>query len=234
MTCWTAIAIKTPNACKTRLRAALSPDARERLVRAMLDHVVATAEAAADVGRLVLLTPPGHDLARSIERFVDEGTGLNGELTRLTQAAAARGADRLVILPADLPRLRKADIESLSALPPGCAAIAPDRAGSGTNALSLPLPAARDFRFRFGPDSFARHRDDAARLALPLEIIRSDTLGFDVDEPADLLALAESACGRGEPEYPGLHLVRTPPHPQPGQTGRGSRLGPAQSATTGR
>ena len=95
MTCWTAIAIKAPNAGKTRLRAALGGEAREGLVRAMLDHVIAAAEAAAGVGRVLLLTPSGYDLTQSIERFCDEGAGLNGELTRLMQSAAAQGADRL-------------------------------------------------------------------------------------------------------------------------------------------
>ena len=118
----------------------------------------------------------------------------------------------------------------MTALPPNVAAIAPDRAGLGTNGLSLPLPAARDFQFCFGSNSFGRHRDEAARLDLLLEIIHSDTLAFDVDEPADLLALAESLRSGDASEYPGLHLAlpMTPRH-----SGRAPRSA-AQTATAGR
>ena len=64
--------------------------------------------------------------------------------------------------------------------------IAPDRHGVGTNGLSLPLPAARGFRFAFGDDSFALHQAEAARLGLIVEVIHSPTLAKDIDVPADL------------------------------------------------
>ena len=65
-------------------------------------------------------------------------------------------------------------------------AIAPDRHGRGTNALSLPLPEAEGFTFAFGPDSFALHNLEAARLGLKIEEIHSPGLACDIDEPADL------------------------------------------------
>jgi 2-phospho-L-lactate guanylyltransferase len=226
------VAIKAPGACKTRLRSALGDDAREALVRAMLRQVIAAASAAAGVDRLLLLAPPGRDLAGPIERIGDEGMGLNAELARLLQIAAGAGAHRLVILPADLPVLRKADVETLTALSAACVAIAPDRAGLGTNSLSLPLPAARDFRLCFGANSFARHRDEAIRLDLPCEIIRSDTLAFDVDEPADLLALAERLRGSGNPDYAGLRLALPTTARQARGARLGNRSGPATTTTT--
>ena len=42
------------------------------------------------------------------------------------------------------------------------------------------------FRFSYGPGSFARHRAEAARIALPVRLVRAPLLAWDVDLPADL------------------------------------------------
>ncbi len=193
MTCWAVIPIKAADACKTRLADMLSPDGRQALVRRMVAHVVATAEAAAGVDAVMLLGPSRHDLRASLPLLADAGGGLNRALGGAVEAASQAGVDRLVILPGDLPLLTGGDVERLAALEEGQVAVAPDRAGSGTNALSLPLPAAREFRFGFGDGSFAHHCAEAGRLGLALSLVRSETLGFDVDEPADLAALEERA-----------------------------------------
>jgi 2-phospho-L-lactate guanylyltransferase len=189
MTCWIAIPIKEPGACKTRLRAVLGDAEREHLAGAMLHHVLTVTRNVG--GRVLLIAPAGHDVPAEIERISDRRRGLNGELTGLTVAAAASDVDRLVIVPADLPLIVASDMRALTDLPRGNAAIASDRAQLGTNALSLPLPAARDFRFQFGHTSFERHCAEAARLNMPLTTVRSDRLAFDIDEPADLIDLLE-------------------------------------------
>jgi 2-phospho-L-lactate guanylyltransferase len=191
MTCWIVTPIKAPEACKTRLGAVLGPEARRALVERMLRHVVGVAGTAEGVDRLVLLGPSRHGLPTSLELLPDDGDGLNAALARAMTTAAASGVDRLVILPADLPQLATADVEALVTLPSDHAGIAPDRAGRGTNALSLPIARAMDFNFRFGVESFSKHRAEAARMQLPLEIVRRKGLGFDVDEPEDLDRLAK-------------------------------------------
>lgn len=113
----------------------------------------------------------------------DRGTGLNAELDRVR---AARGAASLLVIHADLPRLSGEDVRALlAAAEMHGAAIAPDRAGVGTNAIALargvPLP------FAFGADSFARHE-----AALPgAAAVRRDGLARDVDTPEDLDELGD-------------------------------------------
>ena len=92
----------------------------------------------------------------------------------------------MILLHADLPQLTAEDCTALATLPAGAIGIAPDRHGTGTNALSLPLPDASGFQFAFGSDSFARHRAEAARLGLSLVEIRRPGLATDIDEPDDL------------------------------------------------
>jgi 2-phospho-L-lactate guanylyltransferase len=188
MTTWIVTPIKAPEACKTRLSGAMTDAARRDLVREMLRHVVEAARATPRV-EVRILGPSRHGLTADIPLLADPGGGLNAALAAAAQAAGAAGATRLVVVAADLPRLTRSDLQALVSVKGEALAVAPDRGESGTNALSLPLPTARAFRFQYGPDSFARHCAEAARLGLPLQVIRSETLGLDIDQPEDLAAI---------------------------------------------
>lgn len=73
--------------------------------------------------------------------------------------------------------------------------IVSDRHGDGTNVLVL--PAGTGFRVAYGPASFRRHLDEAARVGIELEIVEDDLLGWDVDGPEDLL----TPSGWGPPSW---------------------------------
>ena len=188
MTTWIVTPIKAPEACKTRLSGAMTDAARQALVRDMLRHVVEVASTMPGA-EVRILGPSRHGLAADIPLLADPGGGLNAALAAAADAAGAAGASRLVIVAADLPRLTRSDLQALVSVDGEGLAVAPDRAGSGTNALSLPLPAARALRFQYGPDSFTRHCAEAVRLGLSLQVIRSETLGLDIDQPEDLAAI---------------------------------------------
>jgi 2-phospho-L-lactate guanylyltransferase len=187
MTCWVVTPIKAPDDCKTRLRAALPDPARRELVARMLRHVVEAAGRTPGVDEVLLIGPSRHGLPAAIRLLDDPGGGLNAALAAALRAAVSAGVERLVIVAADLPQVSEADLAALAGA--GTIAIAPDRSGTGTNALSLPLPAAAGFRFRYGEGSFAAHDAEARRLGLPLQVVRSASLGLDIDEPEDLAAL---------------------------------------------
>ena len=63
-------------------------------------------------------------------------------------------------------------------------AIAPDRAGTGTNGLALRPPDA--IALRFGVGSFEAHRAEAEGAGVPLAEVHRPGLAFDLDTPADL------------------------------------------------
>lgn len=186
MTCWAIIPTKTPGDGKNRLSSVLDGMARRKLVGVMLTHVVSAVEAARNVDRTCLVGPSRHGLPETLPLLNDPGQGLNAAVASAFDEAAAGGATRVLIIHGDLPQLSTQDVELLAAAAPGSLAIAPDRHGIGTNALSLPLPGAKGFTFAFGTDSFARHRAEAQRLGLATETIHSQGLAHDVDEPADL------------------------------------------------
>lgn len=189
MTCWIVVPVKPPGAGKTRLAGVLDDAGRRNLVARMLRGVVAAAGAVAEA-RTVLLGPSRHGLAGTLPLLDDPGGGLNQALASVMPVALAAGVERLVFVAADLPLVTTTEIEALTGVPPGTIALAPDRGGTGTNALSLPLPHASDFRFCYGAASGERHRLEAVRLGLPFAIQRCDGLAFDIDLPADLALLA--------------------------------------------
>ncbi|MXX27279.1 MAG: 2-phospho-L-lactate guanylyltransferase, partial [Caldilineaceae bacterium SB0668_bin_21] len=53
----------------------------------------------------------------------------------------------------------------------------------GTNALMLQPPQA--IPFAFGRDSFLRHQRLAAQAGIPVHVVESDSLLFDIDLPED-------------------------------------------------
>ena len=160
--------------------------------------VVAAAESAVNVDRICLVGPSRLDLPDDFPLAADPGQGLNPALHSALAEVAALGASRAVVVAADLPTVTPRDLELLAAVPAGEIGIAPDRHGTGTNALSLPLPQAAGFAFAFGADSFARHHDEAERLGLTIEVIHSHGLARDIDEPPDLADAAELLKQSGE------------------------------------
>lgn len=181
MTVWALIPVKARGQGKSRLASALPERERDDLVEAMLASVIRAASQVAD--RTILIGPP-----RGVLPFIpDAGHGLNPALERAL-AIAARGdaPDRIIVLAGDLPCITAEDVRDLAHLPAGVIGIATDRHGYGTNALSLPLPEAAAFRFRYGTGSADLHREAARTLGLNAETITLPGLAKDIDEPADL------------------------------------------------
>jgi 2-phospho-L-lactate guanylyltransferase len=217
VTCWLVIPAKTPGAAKTRLAGVLSPSGRAQLSAAMLQRVLAAAGAASGLAGISVIGAGPDGAGEVAELLADPQDGLNAALGAARTVIAGRGAGRLVTLAADLPLVTAADVAALVDLPGGVIGIAPDRHGAGTNALSLPLPAALGFAYGHGPGSLARHVAEAARLGLEARLIDRPGLARDVDEPCDLADAAGllSACSDnalcGQPAYPWPD-GRSPPH----------------------
>ncbi|MDP9467821.1 MAG: 2-phospho-L-lactate guanylyltransferase [Chloroflexota bacterium] len=175
-------------AAKTRLAPVLDDAEREALARQLLDRVLAVAHAAC--GDVVVITPSAalEPLvgAAGARLVVQRGMGLNAGLEQARREALADQIDTLVVLHGDLPNLAADDISALvDAVPqPTGAAIAPDRAGGGTNGLALRPPDA--IAFAFGVGSLADHREAAEAAGVPLVEVHRPGLAFDLDTPADL------------------------------------------------
>ena len=176
-------------AAKTRLAPSLSPEDREALARQLLERVLSVARQVYDD---VVVITPSRELASVVDPtgarvVVQRGMGLNEGLEQARVDALVDDIDTLVILHGDLPNIRPADVEALvAALPQGerGVAVAPDRAGTGTNGLALRPPAV--IGFRFGKGSFSAHLQEAERAGVPVIAVKRRGLAFDLDTPEDL------------------------------------------------
>jgi 2-phospho-L-lactate guanylyltransferase len=188
---------------KSRLAPILSPAQRAALSRWLLERTLRLALTAVEhvvvVSRARALLAQARALgAWGLREAVP---GLNPALSQAARFAQVRGADGILVLPADLPRLTRQDLDALLALggvgagvkpaptpgvtpaPTPVLVIAPCRSGTGTNALLLRPPGL--IPFAFGPDSFAAHCAAARAVGVEPVVHRADSLAFDLDTPED-------------------------------------------------
>ncbi len=196
MKSWVVVPVKRFSAAKSRLSPALPVRQRRKLARALLEHTLMA---------LVRLKGIEGILVVSKERavpaiagkygavYVREGKcdGLNRALVRAMDEAVRRGAEAIMVLPADLPLLRTRDLAQ--AMRQGSrrafAVIAPDRAEQGTNLLYLSPPGI--IEFSFGERSFKKHLQSARRKKIRVSVFRTLALAQDIDRPEDLSILRD-------------------------------------------
>jgi len=118
--------------------------------------------------------------------------GLNASLNASTADAVAAGAEAVLIVSADLPAIAPDDVRAMM-LGDGMA-LAPNRYGTGTNALwRKPADLVPVF---FGAQSRRAHEGMAFARGLPCAIVARPALALDVDAPGDLNDIV--ALGPGE------------------------------------
>lgn len=191
MTIWAIVPVKPMRRAKSRLSTVMSADERASLSQKLLMHTLETLGQVPAVEHTLVVSRDSHALALAREagaRTVQENGSpeLNRALVRATIVAQGYGVSRVLILPADLPLLQVEDIEHLIALSdnPPVVVVAPDRHGTGTNALISSPPGL--IEYDFGPDSFARHVERAKAAGVRLEVCQLPSIGLDLDLPEDL------------------------------------------------
>ena len=181
---WVAIVpLKQGASQKSRLSQSLDPAQRAALTEALFTRVLSGLFANTAISQVIVLSPVD-PLRTGASWVLDEGRGLNEELTLLR----ARFADRnFLVVHADLPFLESGDLTTLlSAAETSGVAIAPDKFDLGTNALAM--RAESSITFQFGSDSFAKHRAASPDAA----IAKSRGLSHDIDTPDDLRAALDA------------------------------------------
>jgi 2-phospho-L-lactate guanylyltransferase len=181
------IPVKPFTEAKQRLASVLSGEQRAELAEKLFRHAFTTVLRAIGARAVIIVTRSRDviDFAAAQGAVGLAETGHPDLNTALWQAAEfASGASKLLILASDLPLLCEEDFVAMAV--EHCA-IAPDRHGAGTNALTW--PANPSLGFHFGTDSFERHRAAAISAGFVPRIVTRAGLGYDVDLPADLVPL---------------------------------------------
>ncbi len=192
---WAIVPVKPLRDAKSRLAPVLPKSERAALVLAMLRHTLRVlTQVKAFAGVLVVSDDARVRLVvrdfEGVHYLRETGTGgLNAALDQASRRVTALGARGLLVIPGDLPRLSPSAVRPmLQTVNPPAVAIAPDRAGVGTNALLVVPPGF--IPFAFGTASFQAHIAEAHTRGLEPRVVRDPRLATDLDWPDDL-ALAE-------------------------------------------
>lgn len=183
---------------KTRLASVFGMEERAELVEALAWHVVTTIQRTGVAERIVIVSegspfrfmayPPPVDTEYLVQP--ENVSGLNAALDVGRAWALDNGADRLLLMSADLPLLELADVYELADRR-APVVIAPDRFATGTNGLLLGnsrrtgKDVAARFSFQFGIGSFRHHLNEAKRLGVAVDTASGPGTSFDLDTPDD-------------------------------------------------
>jgi 2-phospho-L-lactate guanylyltransferase len=197
---WAIVPVKPLLLGKSRLAAAMAPDARAALNRNLLENTLKVIGTADGIDQTLVTSRDPEALAIAREfgarTLLEESAAqLNGALERATLVARAVSCRAVLVLPADLPLLSAEDVHAflneLNGAP--AIAIAPDRHESGTNGLMVAPPSR--IAYRFGPSSFQEHTRLALETGARLSILRRPSLALDLDLPEDLALLQDIRSG---------------------------------------
>jgi 2-phospho-L-lactate guanylyltransferase len=177
---------------KSRMAHTLLPAERRALALAMLEDVLAALSGTPGLAGIGVVGDDQEVFERAVfygaEVLTDTAGDLNGALTQAAQHYAARGADAVLVLPADVPQVTQGEISALIAAHDTSpqVVIAPSHDG-GTGALLVAPPLA--IAFQFGEASAARHVAAAHHLGIPVRQVRAAGLANDIDRADDMLLL---------------------------------------------
>jgi 2-phospho-L-lactate/phosphoenolpyruvate guanylyltransferase len=188
------IPVKGFRNAKQRLSAFLGSAEREALAEAMLRDVLRQVPGARGILETVVVT--GDDKVAKIAvslgaRVILESaeTGETAAVDFARSSLKADGGEAVLIIPGDLPLVRRGDIEAvLAQVPDGqitpFALLVPSHDRLGTNALLLAPPDI--IKLRFGYDSFSYHISQISAQGLPIRCFDNERIALDIDEPTDL------------------------------------------------
>jgi 2-phospho-L-lactate/phosphoenolpyruvate guanylyltransferase len=218
------VPVKTLDAAKSRLGLVLDTEERGRLALWLLGRVAGALTASNAVSAMAVVSPDDAVLAwaraAGFAALPQESGELNTAVALGARWAENSGAGALLVTLGDLPFLTGGEVRALIARGSslarrsradraGVAVLAPDRAGTGTNALYVAPPAV--LPFAFGAGSRKRFMALALEQRVTIAIFDSPGTAFDVDGAADLALL------RRRMRWPAAGLGGVPPLPRQGR-----------------
>ena len=194
------VPVKDLGNAKRRLAGVLGQPERTALFRAMLADVLDALSGAVSLVGIVLVTRDEEAIALAegygAECLIEpENRGHTAAVELAAGMLARRGADALLQVPGDIPRVTSEEIEAVIAAhaPAPAVTIAPSRDFRGSNAVLCSPPNV--FPFRFGDDSFHPHLAAARAIGIEPTVIERPGIGLDIDTPEDLEAFLATPSG---------------------------------------
>jgi len=194
------VPVKETAKAKERLAPTINAAHRPQLACAMLEDVLATLAATAELAAILVVTvdPAAALIAARYGARVSGTRAAEGHTVAVACAAAQLAAKRLGMLtvPADIPLVQREDIRELLGahrssidIDAGGRAftIVPAHDQRGSNAVAC--SPADAVALRFGEDSFFPHLAVAKENGIEPVVLRLPRIARDIDTPEDLAAL---------------------------------------------
>lgn len=193
MNVWAIVPVKPLSRAKSRLSDVMLPDDREELASRLLKRTVRLLLSLSAIEGVLVISRDSQALAivrdLGAQTVQESGTPeLNNALLRATQVLKAWGANASLIVPADIPLLKRDDIESMVTLGRyhNSVVLAPDRHERGTNLMLVRPPGL--IPYAYGDNSFLQHQQLARDIGASVLIYRSERVALDLDTADDLQA----------------------------------------------
>lgn len=200
---YAVVPVKSLGASKNRLSSVLSPQERREFALAMLEDVLSALQAST-VDDIVVVS---NDLTvyDAVGKFgakylTQKTKGLNLAIEEATEWCVQKGAEAVLVLPADIPLLSSVEVDRIVKLG-NCekqTVVLSSSYNGGTNALFQSPPDA--IRVCFGARSFVKHIKEAQSQGVNLKFYYSANMAADIDFAEDLSKLLKTenntACGR--------------------------------------
>ena len=194
MKVFAVVPVKHLATSKSRLASILTLENRKLLTLAMLEDVL-SAIRDSNIYETVVV---GSDLSvcelamnAGVAYIEEEASGLNLAIEVSIKWCMKRGADSVLVLPADIPLLSSTDIDriiELSKCAKSIAVLSPSDKG-GTNAFYLRPPNL--IPVSYGPKSFKRHIRYARSRGIPVKVYYSLSIALDIDSQEGLQEFLE-------------------------------------------
>jgi 2-phospho-L-lactate/phosphoenolpyruvate guanylyltransferase len=186
------IPVKNLANAKQRLSAVLDQSMRTELARAMLADMVDAVSECGVEATLVTSDPFALELANQFGFEVirdDANRSETDAIEMATRVCETRGIDSTLVIPADIPLIEAADIQTIyKHAPKRGSVLAPAADKRGTNAV-LRRPSGL-FPLQFGNDSFVPHHAAAEATNNPCVVLWLPRIALDIDNQEDLRQLA--------------------------------------------
>jgi 2-phospho-L-lactate guanylyltransferase len=212
------VPVKTLDAAKSRLSLQLDADERGRLALWLVGRVAGALTSSGAVAATAVVSPDAAVLAwaraAGLAALPQQVGDLNDAVALGSAWAERLDVGALLVTLGDVPFVSAGEVRALVArgtalarqISPerlGAAVLAPDRAGTGTNALFVAPPGA--LPFAFGAGSRQRFEALAHQAGVAIEVFDSPGTAFDVDSADDLALL------RRRMRWPAAGLGGIPP-----------------------
>jgi 2-phospho-L-lactate guanylyltransferase len=191
---WAIVPVKNLTGAKQRLSAALNPQERYDLYRAMLTDVLRALAGTSALDGIALITrdAEAEQLAAEFGAETITEAKNSGQTSAVHHGIAelmARGVKSILQVPGDVPLATAAEFSQVIAahLPAPAMTIVPARDQQGSNCVVCSPPDS--VALRFGDNSFFPHLEAARQAHIKPTIVPLPGLGLDIDSPADLEVL---------------------------------------------